>query len=262
MWGMRTQQRDNSSELELLRNDPRGFLLAVQDIIEIIVRKFILSGLFGPRDHDDIVQTINEELLKKLPVISARYNGKALLRTYVSAIIRNICLKMHERQLREPVSVPLGESVAADPEEFRDTAADGALLIRVRRTFRAILQQYDYRDQLPQLRLYLKLRYRIRVTSEDILSWHPRCSLADRKQILSVFGGKYEEMEEKEIYRVITPIANKAQGKQNSEDAARKWLRTRLDEILELLNGSGKTAFDEDSLGILVEDYFSPFLRA
>ncbi len=262
MWGMQAQRRDNSSDLELLRKDPRGFLLSVQDIIEIIVRKFILSGLFSPREHDDIVQTINEELLKKLPVISARYNGKALLRTYVSAIIRNICLKMHERQLREPVSVPLGESVAADPEEFRDSAADGALLARVRHTFRAILQQYDYGDQFAQLCLYLKLRYRLRVTLGDILAWYPRCSAADRKEILSVFGGTYEEMEDKDIYRIVTPIANKAQGKENSDDAARKWLRTRLDEILELLNGSGKTAFDEDSLGILVEDYFSPFLRS
>jgi len=254
---------DNTRELELLRNDPGGFLLAYQDIIHIIVRKYIASGMFAPDEHDDVVQTVNETLLRTLPRIKSQYNGSTLVKTYVSAIIRNICLKIREAKRREPRSVPLSANAEADPEEFDETSMDSGRIDGARRLFRAILLQYDHRDQLSQLLLFLKLRYRLHVTADDILHWYPGCRRSDLKLLLAKFTGKYEDMEEQDIYRILTPIANKAHGKTNSEDAIRKWTRTRIGEILELLNGSPPTScFDEESLGVLLEDYFSPFLRA
>jgi len=260
---MQAQAADNDLDIRLMRNDPRGFVESYQETVRIIVRKYVSSGMFRIDEHDDVIQAVNEELLRKLDTIGKRYNGTALVRTYVSAIIRNICLKLRESFDREPKTEALSDAVPDEPYEMSEPALEHALIEKTRRVFRAILEQYNHRDQLPRLLFHLKLRYRIPVSLPDILAWYPACGIADRNSLLGRFGRGYEGMEEREIYALITPVLNRAKGKENTEDAARKWTKSKIEEILELLNGSPPTArFDEDSLKILLEDYFSPFLQA
>jgi hypothetical protein len=219
--------------------------------------------MFSVEEFDDTVQNVNEALFQKLQRIREQYNGSALVKTYVSAIIRNICLKLHEAKGREPRSTPLNEHMEADPEEFDERSLHPRFIEHARGLFRAILVQFDHKDQLPKLLLYLKLRYRLILSADDIQRWYPRCGRSDLDSLLESFGRPYEQMEDREVYRIFTPVANKAGGKLNSDDAIRKWTRTRIEEILELLNGSPATSsFDEESLGLLVEDYFSPFLNS
>ena len=54
-------------DITLLRADPNAFILQCQNIINIFVKKYIGSGMFNGDDKDDIVQSINEVLIKKIP---------------------------------------------------------------------------------------------------------------------------------------------------------------------------------------------------
>src|SRR5450759_2544730 len=89
----------NRLEIELLQNNPASLLLIYQQVISVIVQVYLRSGFFQGESKEELVQYINEQLLDRMDKIRAQYNGKALLRTYLSAVVRNICAELlRERQ--------------------------------------------------------------------------------------------------------------------------------------------------------------------
>ena len=254
---MTTARRDNQADLDLFHRDPHGFLLRYQETLQIIVKIYVQCGMFRAQDLDDILQTLNEELLLRLPTIRARFNGSTVLRTYLSAVVRNLCIDLYHAGKREPKVVPLDETIP-----LPHTDVTGRYDIEhARRVFRAVLKQFDYKLELPRLLFCLKLRYRIPIERMDVLKWYPACRRKDLTSILKTFARNYEALTDKEISELITPLLNQADGRSNTPEAIRRWTKERIGNILDLLNGSPPTAsFNEETLEILVEDFFSPFL--
>lgn len=242
-------------DFHLLHSDPKGLVMAYQRMIESIVWKFVKSGMFAHESIADVVQTVNMELLERIDRIQANFNGSTLVRTYVSAVVRNICLRLHRQRFY---------SKPADPEVKENMlnsigALDRYSIEQARSVFRAIMQQY-HRDK-PKLTICLKLHFQIGLTREDIMQWYPECSPDVVSRLTSLFGGGPVRRHEKETYALVTPVFNEAEQKNNLPDALRKWTESKILEILTLLNSSiPPAAFDDESLRLLVEDYFSPFL--
>lgn len=224
-------------------------------MVETIVRKYVRSGMFSGESHSDVVQTVNADLLERIHRIQVNYNGSTLLRTYVSAVIRNICLKLHKQGMYgKPADPPVTEKLLT-PVDMIDRYSVG----QARRAYWAIMQQFG-RD-LPKLTICLKLRYQISLAKKDILRWYPECSPVLISQLMAHFGAHPLHVTDKDAYAFVTPIFNVAERRNNTPDAIRKWTASKILEILNLLNSSiAHAAFDEESLRILVEDYFSPFL--
>ncbi len=246
---------DNEKDVEMLQSDPPGLILKYHETIRIIVRKYIASGLFKFSEFEDVVQEINGSLLAKIPAMQAQYNGRSLFRTYLSVIVRNICLKEHERLKRNAeVDIDtLGEIASHDRVE------DKISIEQEVKRFRTIIGLY--RKQRPKLLLSLKIRYRIPLTNENIAEWFPQLDHSARVELLDRFGGAYDGVGDHDIYRTLTPIINRLEGKTNSPDAFRKWTDSKIQEILQLLNGSPpQSSHTSDTLKILVDDFFSPFL--
>jgi hypothetical protein len=242
-------------DFHLLQSDPKGLILAYQGMIESIVWKFVKSGMFSHESIADVIQTVNTELLERIDRIQSNFNGSTLVRTYVSAVIRNICLKLYKQRLYGKL---------ADPEvkEYMFPAIDAIdrySIEQARSVFRAIMQQF-HRD-MPKLTVCLKVHYHIGLQRKDIMQWYPECSPDVASRLISQFGGEPVRRPEKETYALITPVFNTAEKKNNLPDALRKWTESKILEILTLLNSSiPPAAFDDESLRPLVEDYFSPFL--
>lgn len=254
---MSTSSGDNQKDIELLQHDPQGLLLRYQATLHIIVRSYVRSGMFRAQDTDDIIQTLNEELLRRLPAIRAQYNGSSLLKTYLSAIVRHLCINIYHEGSSQPEEVPLEDHTGAQNPQVTIRYD----IEHTRKVFRAVLKQFDYKLELPRLLFLLKLRYRLPIEKEDILKCYPNCSQTDLNGLLKILGRDFEAMQDREIFELITPVLNKADGRANSPEAIRKWTKGRVDSIIELLNGSPPTAaFDEETIKILVEDFFSPFL--
>lgn len=247
---------ENDKDVELLRIDPQQLIVKYQIMVEIIAKKYVATGMFAASELDDVVQSINESLLTKLPAVQRHYNGTALLKTYLSSIIRNICLKLYQANMRAVKTVQLDESIHADPEKLTDTHLIDHAVSR----FLIIIDLYHF--QKPRLLLCLKLYFRLPITSQDIRSLYPQCSSGDLGRLLGQFHGNYERMNEYEIYDAVTPVMNKYEGKSNSPDALRKWTLSKIQEIIRILNGKPpRFNFDKETLQILIEDYFSPFLE-
>jgi RNA polymerase sigma factor (sigma-70 family) len=246
---------ENDKDIGLLRSDPHTLILKYQETVKIIVKKYILAGVFRTSDFEDIVQEVNMALLAKIPAMQLQYNGTSLFKTYFSVIVRNICMKEHAKTNRE---VKIEQK---DITGFIDRAhvEEKIVLEKEIQRFRAILSLY-YR-QRPKLLLCLKLHYRIPLTPEDINLWNPKCSFSDREMLLENFGSNFDGKDDVEIYKIITPVMNKNEKKSNSIDAVRKWTDSKISEIIQLLNGNPKKLnYNEDTLKTLVDDFFSPFL--
>lgn len=246
---------ENEKDIKMLQSDPRSLILRYQETIRIIVRKYISGGLFKPSEFDDIVQEINASLFDKIPAMQTHYNGISLFRTYLSVIVRNICLKEYGK-LKRRTEIDL-ETIAEIPKH--DRVEERLALQREVSRFKTIIG--FYRKHRPKLLLCLKVHYRIPLTTEDITAWYPQADHSDRVVLLEHFGRKFDKMNDLEIYKILTPIMNRLEGKTNSPDALRKWTNSKIHEILELLNGTPRRAsHTSESLKTLVDDFFSPFL--
>lgn len=250
------EDRSNAADIALLHSRPKELIVRYQETIRIILKTYIRSGMFPPGELDDLVQQVNRELLEKLPKIRSQYNGSALFRTYFSSIVRNICLNLYDTRRRIPVRVPIGEHVPApetDGPESRILLEDDIL------AFRAILKQYH--NDRPKLLVCLKLACEIPLTRMDILEWWPGCPEEDIDVLLSETDGATRPLSERDRFKLFRPVLNRAERNESSADSIRRWTHLRIQEILHLLNGSPPTSrHTRKTLGILLEDFFNPFL--
>jgi DNA-directed RNA polymerase specialized sigma24 family protein len=247
---------ENEKDVQLLRNDFGGLIVKYQATVRIIVGKFVASGLFRQSETEDIVQAVNDSLLQKIPQIRSQYTGSTLIRTYLSSIIRNVCLKEFHARKRAPPNIPLDEAGIGRP----DGPFDRALIREEITRFRDILRMYH--GEVPKLLVCLKLYFRLPITRHDVLDWYPRCSKRDHEFLLESFGGNYDDLLETDVFRLFSTVINKAEGKRNRPHAIQRWTNKRVNEILELLNGdSPASAHNRETLKILFENYVRPFLR-
>jgi RNA polymerase sigma factor (sigma-70 family) len=247
---------ENEKEIRLLKSDFGRLILRYQGTIRLIVGKYVTSGMFRQSEIEDIVQTVNDLLLERMPQIRSHYSGSTLLKTYLSSIIRNICLKEFRTRRRAPRNIPLVEEDVGGP----DGSSDRALIREETERFRKILGMY--RGQLPKLLICLKLYFHLSISRQDVLAWYPGCSKRDLDFMLKAFGGSYDEIPEASVFRLFTRVANKAEKRQNRAQTVQKWTNRHINEILGLLNGdSPASAHDRETLKILLEDYARPFLQ-
>ncbi len=245
----------NERDIELLHKDPHALLIAYQETIKIIVKKYIEGGMFRASDFEDLVQEINAGLIPKIPSIQAHYNGISLFRTYFSVIVRNMCLRIHRTRDREIEIVEEKEGDASGRNEIESTY----LIEDLRRRFRQVLSLYG--KHTGKLMFCLKIYHRIPLRNQDVHNWLPHLSSNDRGTLLDRFGVGYESMSDSEIYAILGPIMNREENKANSVDALRKWTDSKIEEIIDVLNGEPKrSSHTKETLKILVDDYFSPFL--
>ncbi len=248
---------DNEYEVSLLHSDHNQLIVLYQPIVAIIVRKYIGSGLFRRDDFDEVVQTINERLLSKIHIIRDQYNGSSLLKTYVSSIIRNICLKLHDENKRHAHQSLTDDSAVPDPASLHTRY----VIEHERKQFRAVITLFE--KHRPKLFLLLKVTYRLPVSGMEIREWFPNSPPRDAEELARLFEGEYRAMTDGDVYRALTPYLNRWEGKKTTHDALRKWIDSKIGEIIVVLNGDPPTkSHNQDSLKILIEDYFSPFLTS
>jgi DNA-directed RNA polymerase specialized sigma24 family protein len=242
-------------DFELFLADPHAFLLKYQNVITTIVRLYVKWGMFKEHETADLIQTVNLGLLERVENIRENYNHSTLLKTYISAIVRNICLRQWQKDTKRALAMRKLEGGERDISEQVDRHS----IEQSRILFSAVVKQFGRRA--PKLMICLKLRFRQPVTRSDIMAWWPGCRRADVRKFLEKFGENFEKMTDLEVCAAATPYFNAAEQKVNTNDALRKWTAMRIEEMLQALNGAiPGAAFNEESLKVLFEDSISPFI--
>ena len=248
--------RDNNVvDRELLRTNPNALIVRHQKTVEIIVGVYTAKGLFDPSEFQDTVQSVNEALLRRIPRMQKQFRGESLFRTYLSRVVTNVCLSLHQRTKRHPKTREIRED---DSYAFEDTPETELIRQEVEK-LRLVLQLYGKR--LPEISLCLRMYYRLPFVAEDLNRWLSKPDGNALLPIVERYNRLRDGFNNKEVYALLTPILNKIEGKTSSPDARRKWVDSKLAEIARLMRGkSSNIPYDKRLLKLLVEEYFSPFL--
>ena len=240
---------ENDRDIKLLHDDPNQLIVKHQDMIHAVAIEALEHGWFPAPELADVKQTINLELLAKIDTVRKNYDGRALLRTYLSRIALNVCRRYRKRNTRVNQATESPDSLPS-----RDQVLEGILIDETRGRFRTILLLYGPR--LPKILLFLKIFHRIPVTSKDVLNCYPHCQEGELEPIVAHFSGEYSSMLDQEVVAILAPFANKMEKTTTSADGYRRWIAFIIGDICDLLNGDPPTArFNRENFSYLFEDY-------
>ncbi len=246
--------RSNDNDIHLLFNDPSGFVKEHQKTIQYVVNKFVYTGFFTYHDRDEVVQYVNEKLLTdKIDKMQEQYNKNYYVVTYLSKIIHNLCLEYSRKQkshYRETTEIDISTiDITEDSDVSRNIVIE-----EENQRLESILSMYNKNRN--RIEVYLKILFGIGIKEDDILTLSPRANSKDIDTLLQQCNpaSDQDKKTDKELYEALTMFINKYEKKQNTADAVRKWITSKIDEIIELLNGSPKTAnYDKETLKILFQ---------
>jgi RNA polymerase sigma factor (sigma-70 family) len=238
-------------DISVLRKNPQAFILGCQQIIHICVRQYIGTKMFKSEEMDDMIQSVNEELIKKLPVISEQFNGTAQLRTYMGVIIKNICLKLYRDAPKNENIFPISATM---PHYLNDPANKLIITDEIQR-FDTLL------TLLPNVRnktiFYMKLYLKIPIDESDISRYLPMILLSDKERLMKTFGTDYTDLTIDEIFEIAAPVINRCEQKHSSADSHRRLAFEKVQHFIKVLNGDPPLQnYTEESLKTLIEEYF------
>ncbi len=240
----------NQQDIELLKNNPYQFILNHQKLIESIIHLFIRSGRFAFEELNDIKQQVNEELLGKIHKIRDQFHGKSLLTTYLTVIVRNICIEIL-RKKNKLYCVSLNESII----HYAGDDAINTLVIeeeidRLQKTI-----QLYYRQEW-KLLLCLKIKFKMGFDFDSFRTIYKQITKADFEDFIG-FVQPYEGCSEKTLFIGLARLFNKYEDKEITPDSLRKWVTDKINQIIEVLNGRPPTSkYNRETFQILFEKSF------
>jgi hypothetical protein len=243
-------QTNETLDITLLRTNKNAFILQCQRIIEIIAKHFIKNGMFGTDQFKDVVQSANEDLIKRLPIIEKNFNNKVLLTTYMNVVIRNIFLRIYERQQLEVATVPIENDVYQQKETHFNSLYIQDEIDRLGWIFQL------YGTQRYKVIICLKIYFNIPITKTDILYCFKNNSQMERTLLFERFSRNYNNSLNSENFDSLAPIMNKRDNNSTSGNSLRRWTQDHLAKILRQLNGIPPTrTHTKETFKILLEQY-------
>ena len=235
--------------IELLKNDANQLILESQGLIEASINYFFKS-IRIIEEREEIRQLINEELLFKIPQIKQQYKGKALFKTYLISVIRNICLKIITK--REKVKyVCYTDLNICEPE--KDILNNLFFQEEITRFYK-ILELYHKHKK--KLILCLTLKFRIPFDIQIFITTFGTIKQEEYNTFVQQIQ-PYHDCHDVSIFAALTPIINSYENKNNTPDALRKWIKLKINELIDFLNASPSSSnYTEETLQILFEKCF------
>ncbi len=242
----------NQQEIALLHEAPGELIVKYQPIVLVIVRMFIKSGYFRGEEPREVIQTVNEKLLERIERIRDNYNGISKLRTYFSAVIRNLCLERIRKGRVAEVYRLMEEqdnSLSYSPDQLN------RLIIRqeLERLDTVLKLMYAQRQKIV---LIVKALLRIPAREEEVqVLMEASHDSQLEESAAKLISGNFRS--DREAFQHLSKLFNYVEGKQNGEDSIRKWIYVKEGEIIQLLNGNPPRAnHTHETLRILFERYF------
>ena len=244
--------QDDQLDVLLLKNSPYDLLLKYQPLFEMISRKYALAGYFPLEDCMEMVQIVNERFCLHIGKITRQFSGQVLVKTYLSAICRNV-IKEYIRSLRRRDEL-LRCHMVCEPE-YQVPVYARLIMIDEFSRFDKILMLMGLKRY--KLLLMMKLLYRIRVDRTDLEAYRKDAMDYISDEIINQFNTN-PRLKDKDVYAMIFPLFATGEGKVSHPDTLRKWFNYKSSEIIRLLNGNPpRAAYCFDTLQILVERYFT-----
>ncbi len=242
--------QDDELDLLLLKTKPYDLLIRHQTLFSLITRKYARAGYFPFQDCNEMLQVVNEKFCLHIGRIASQYNGQVLVRTYLSAICRNI-IKEYLRSMRRR-SLLLRDHMVCEPDFQVPLYARLVILDEFNRLDKIMILMGHKKHKVM---LMLKLLYRIKIGWSDLLSYREDARDYISEEVMDRLNCD-PNLKDKDIYTLIFPLFATGEGKISHPDTLRKWFNYKTCELIRLLNGSPpRAAYCSDTLQILLEKY-------
>lgn len=244
--------QDDQAEVLLLATQPYELLIRYQPVFEMITRKFARNGYYPFGDCSEMLQLVNEKICMHIWRISGRFDGRVLVRTYLSAICRNI-IREHIRSSRHRVDL-LRQNVAGESCFQLPVYAGIIFREEFKRLDKILFLMGPSRNKML---LTMKVVYRIPVSMGDFLAFDPEARDFVSESMIEILN-RDAGLKDKDVYRLIMPLFSRGENQISHPDTIRKWFNYKTMDIIRLMNGSPpRASYAYDTLQILVEKYFA-----
>lgn len=244
-------QKDEA-DLKLFYTNPFELLLRYQQVFELIARRYACNGYYPFSHCEEIVQHVNEKVFTRIERIVNQFDGRVMVRTYLSAICRNIIME-YVRGLKRRQVLLTEYLMNCDEQPLIPYPVNYVIVEECRRLDRVMIMLGAKRYKLW---LMMKLLYRIRVHYDDFAAVNVRAAKSITGEIL-VRLNENVDMRDRDIYEIVFHFFLKFESHLSHPDTLRKWFNLKTSEIIALMNGTpSRAAYCEDTLQLLVEKYF------
>jgi hypothetical protein len=240
----------NQWDIELLYKNPTQLIIDNHKLIKNIIFLFVRSGGFRFDEHNEIMQHVNEELLNRIPTIQKQFQGKSLLKTYLTTIIKNICNEVIRTKTRTNF-INYNEIYAVESSnEAINTLIFKDEMVRLRKAIGF------YVKQKAKIILCLKLKFKMPFDYSDFKNVNTNVTQTEFNKFVHQISS-YQDCSDTIIFYALTEIFNKYENKTNTSDSLRRWIKLKINELIIILNGSPPSSnYNEETLQILFEKSF------
>lgn len=234
-------------DIRLLKQHPDKFFVGCQPFIMNCVNYYTGKRMFHSSEKEDIKQMVNEQLLKSMPAIIHNFRETSDLRTYIGAIIQNICLKIYRDRAKEPRFA----SIEQLEMPGTDTPALDLLIHDELERWHVIMILF-HRKRYKFL-LCTKLYLSQDVTERDIIRALPA---ANKTSINRLMRTSDRPLLLEEVFQQAAKIFSRFEKKSIVGETLKRWTQRNIEIALRLLNGDPPTrSHNEETLKILIEQY-------
>ncbi len=270
----------NDHEIYLLRTDPGILIMSYREMIACIVQHIMIEGeIYHYSEKEEKIQEITTRLLERIERVRKNYTGRAKLKTYMAAVIRNLCHEICREDLTQSnpgKNIILNNTEGNENKRFRKRFTflplkENILVSRKyetakRTVFRSEFERLDiilqtYGSQKAKLEICLKSYFKIEVSQEDIKNYFFQNPNSVEEQVYFLYFDKLntkpEEFRKQDVFKLLTKFFNNTEKHKNSDDAIRKYIEVKTHEIIRLLNGNPPNAnYNKSNLNVFLELFY------
>ena len=240
----------NKNKLNIFpKKDDFQTLKSFEKWITFISANYIKRNKIHPYDLSDLQQHIKFRILEQLPSIRKNYRGNSKLRTYISAIILNICREFRRKNCEKSIStkIEINDSLLLNQIEYEyiENKIDIEYEIKA---LNMVIQTYG--DKSSKVKIALKLYFGIKLTYDDLSEY---CKNSEVKITeFSSIVNREKKLNKRESIFILNQLFNEVEGKSNSTDATRKWVSRIINRTITMLN-IRQCNYNKETLGLLIE---------
>jgi RNA polymerase sigma factor (sigma-70 family) len=230
-------------------------LVQFDSLIRVVSKKFAASNKLHPFTEEDLYQYITLRLMENLPAIRFNYKGNAKVKTYLAAVLRNYAHEfIRKNKLQLLPSISLNKFGSIPYEEIQEATIKWDKRAELERIKRIMIL---FGNKQGKIEFVLKGFCRMPLSEVELNPFREKHHDFEWIKELIRKLNSYQKPTDKDIISLLNQLFNHLDGKNNGDEAMRKWIDRTLNEIIELLNSSkDKRFYNKDGLTALLTIYF------
>ena len=225
----------NEQDLQLLYSkEPNRIIIKYQKLIFKETLVYQSRGSFQQLETSEVVQELNEVLLRRILPKLVQFEGKSLFRTYFKTVIRNLLHETYKRLTRvhqKQQSVVDYEDISnidsvGDVTWYAHQTAEDSVTAEESQELQRKVFEVCLRKQPTEARkdfvLCLKVNQRLLLVSKDVFDYWRNCPEDVVVEILSYFGIDYQHLTKGKLFKHLSEIITWKHQKELKADTLRK----------------------------------------